>query len=144
MRLQKLTSAWFPVEGDPDQTEFHIKHLRSGEIKKVTSATQKQRFEFKADPQSAGDSDPKMIPVPVLDFDPVSSKEMETLESIIGWKNFYDSTGEILPYSEENKNTRLSKELSVEDYTDWLNFINGKRKILAKQVAEDEEKDKKN
>jgi len=146
MRLQKLTEGWFPIPKDPDETEFHIKHLRSGEIKKITTATQKRRFEFREEmaeegkkPKKKGKKqEPKLVPVPIVEMDQVSAQEMEILESIIGWKNVYDSAGEIMQYSAKNK-LRFSKELSVKDYTDWIAFIDDKRKVLADQIAEDEE-----
>lgn len=136
MRLQKLTDGWFPIEGDPDGTEFKVKHLRSGEIKKITAATQKRRYEFREEPREG--EDVKLVPVPILEIDQIEEKEMTILESITGWKNVYDSGGEIMPYSAKNK-IRFSLELSVDDYTAWLLFIDEKRKVLAEQITKEDE-----
>ena len=44
MRLQKLTKAWFDMEGDPDNAKFEIKHLLNGEITEIVEQAYKQRY----------------------------------------------------------------------------------------------------
>lgn len=140
MRTQKLTEAWFPIEDDPDETEFRIKHLRSGESKKIEAATQKRRFEFRKEivvVEGTDETKEKLVPVPILDIDPIEEKELSILESITGWKNVLDSDGEPLLYSKTNK-AKFSKELSIDDYAAFLLFVDKCRKTLAKTVAEQE------
>ena len=138
MRLSKLNKAWFPIPDDPDGTKFEIKILRSGELKKVTAATQKQRFEIRQVGIDEKTKKPKYEPVQIVDLDPIDAKEMEILESICDWENFFDSARALLPYSDVNK-VRLSKELSEDDYAIFLKFASDSLKELKKQVAEEKE-----
>jgi hypothetical protein len=127
MRTQKFTEAWFPIENDPDETEFRIKHLRAKEKAKITGQTHLQRFEFKKNDEDV------MTPVPILEMDNVKAKGMAALEAVTGWKNVY-IRGELAEYSAKNK-AIFFDELSEADYVAAIAHIEKSQKVLADQIA---------
>lgn len=137
MKLQKLTTAWFPVPDDEDGTEFEIKHLRSGEIATITEATHINKYEFRQNESG------ELEPIPVLELNRAKEKELVIVEAVIGWKNMKDSEGKDLECTAENK-LKLCRELEEKDFAKLLNFIKTCRETLAETLVKKQEAEIKN
>ena len=87
MKLQKMTQAWFDLPKDSDNAAFEIKHLRAGEISKITEATAKRRFEFRKMENG------EMVPVPIMETDGAKERELMVIEAVVDWKNILDQDG---------------------------------------------------
>lgn len=138
MKLQKLTSAWFTLEADPDKSSFEIKHLRSGEINQIVEKTYKQRFEFRKDEETD-----EMIPVPMLEVSKLEEKSLTIIEAVLNWKNVFDEEGVPLDCTTANKE-RFCKELSESDFVVFSSFIQDSRKTLADQIDKENKATEKN
>jgi hypothetical protein len=137
MKLQKMTSGWFELPNDEDGAAFEIKHLRSGEISKITDATNKRRFEFRKG------ADGELEPVPILETDAAGERERVIVAAVIGWRGICDQDGEPLECTEENK-LRLCRELGETDFSAVVLFVQDCRRKLAEAIKADAEETEKN
>ena len=137
MKLQKIKSAWFDLPGDKDGAAFEIKHLRSGEINKITDATNKRRFEFRKDEKG------ELVPVPIIEIDGANERELTVVAAVTDWRWIYDHDGEPMECNELNK-LRLCRELSEKDFTTFTLFVQDCRKTLSKEIAAQDEQAEKN
>lgn len=132
MKLQRLEKAWFPFEDDPDQSEFEIVNLRSGELSEILSKTYVQKFEVK----DTG-------AVPTVEVNSHAEKELIFVAAIKNWKNIYDEQGNVLECTKENK-LRLARELDEDSFSLLYGFINECRDILRKKIQEEKDRNQKN
>lgn len=137
MKLQKMTKAWFPYPDDPEESEFEIKHLRSGEISEITSKSYTQKFEMKENEE--GDIEG----TPFFEVNSKEEKEQTIVKVVTNWRNVFDVEGEKLECNKKNK-LRLCRELSEEDFISFSKFIKTCREKLAEQFKEQDEKEIKN
>ncbi|SDE20879.1 hypothetical protein [Desulfuromonas thiophila] len=137
MKLQKMTQAWFDLPGDPDGAAFEIKHLRAGEIAKITEATSKRRFEFRK-----GESG-ELEPIPIFETDGAGERERVIAEAVAGWKNILDADGAPLECTAENR-LRLCRELSEADFAALVLFVQDCRRKLAAEIKKQDEAREKN
>jgi hypothetical protein len=133
MRLDPLKKAWFPLPGDAEGAEFEIKHLRSGEISKITDLSHTQTFNL--------DKENKLVPC--VKIDTGLERRLTITAAITDWKNVFDAEGKPVQCNAKNKK-RLLHELSETDFNALCKFVQDSRKTLAAEIQNQKEIDRGN
>lgn len=129
MRIKKTDARWFSNEADPDKSRVKIKHLTPGELDEINDLSFVQDIEY-----ADGSTAPVVKSITKSDI----FRELPIQKAVVDWENFFDDDDVPMECTPENV-LRAIRLISG-----FKEFVSERRKILAGDVADDQDEQLKN